>query len=501
MDGFSKRQRAAIDELYELFGPPRLRFCPLTPTPRQEAFLLLNDFEVFYGGAAAGGKTVALLISALQYVDVPGYHALILRKSLAELSLPGNLIDLSHRWLDATKASWSEELKQWRFPGPGRIGSGGATLTFGYLADAGDVQRYAGTSVSYLGFDELTRFPEAHYLRMQRVLRQPTGLETGDPAPDGTRLADVPVRVRSASNPGGEHHEWVKTRFVEPTTRPEGVVFLPSRMIDNPHIAYENYAATLANLPPADRERLLHGNWDVPDDGELFQRDWFKIIEPHQLPETTAKLRYWDLAASEPSPGNPDPDYTVGLLLELDPKTGVFYISDIVRTRKSAGAIEQLVLATAHRDGQAVAVVIEQDAGGAGKALSDRYTRHLLRGYNARRHRPTGPKFVRAQPVAAAAGNGLIRIVRGRHTSAFLDELSSFPNGRHDDCVDALAGAHQHVAKLPRHPLRSSLPRGRIPTGAEIAANNLHRVYGNDAIDQIAARLGARIYNSRDIRR
>ena len=31
--------------------------------------------------------------------------------------------------------------------------------------------------------------------------------------------------------------------------------------------------------------------------------------------------------------------------------------------------------------------MIEQDAGGAGKALTDRYTRHLLRGYNARADR------------------------------------------------------------------------------------------------------------------
>jgi AcrR family transcriptional regulator len=92
-----------------------------------------------------------------------------------------------------------------------------------------------------------------------------------------------------------------------------------------------------------------------------------------------------------------------------------------------------------------------------------------------------------------------IRIVRNQHTHAFLDELSSFPHGRHDDCVDALAGAHHHVSKLPRHPLRTYLPRGRLPTGAEVAANNLHRVYGHNTIDQIAAMLGARIYDSRNL--
>src|SRR4051794_16948668 len=85
----SPAERQTIEELYSLFQPPRLRYCPLTPTPKQEAFLMLTAYEVFYGGAAGGGKTAALLMSALQYADVPGYHALLLRPSLAELALPG----------------------------------------------------------------------------------------------------------------------------------------------------------------------------------------------------------------------------------------------------------------------------------------------------------------------------------------------------------------------------------------------------------------------------
>src|SRR4051794_14693933 len=240
----SPAEQQTIEELYSLFQPPRLRYCPLTPTPTQEAFLMLTAYEVFYGGAAGGGKTAALLMSALQYADVPGYHALLLRPSLAELALPGNLIDLSHEWLAPTKAVWNGELKQWRFPGRTRSGAGGATLTFGYLADDNDVARYAGSSFSYLGFDELTRFPELRYRRMQRVLRQPTGLHRGEPAPDGTCLADVPARLRAASNPGLEHHEWVRARFVDPSSRAAGVVYLPSRLGDNPHLDQAAYRET-----------------------------------------------------------------------------------------------------------------------------------------------------------------------------------------------------------------------------------------------------------------
>ena len=113
------------------------------------------------------------------------------------------VIELSHDWLAGSKAVWSNELKEWRFQGPGRAGTGGATLSFGYLSDLGDVARYAGTSYGFLGFDELVRFKEPEYPRLFRVLRQPDPQSTVGfaAAKDGTTLADVPVRARATSRP------------------------------------------------------------------------------------------------------------------------------------------------------------------------------------------------------------------------------------------------------------------------------------------------------------
>ena len=331
-----------IDVLLSLIGPLRLRNCPLRPTARQEAFLHLREKEVFYGGAAGGGKSVATLMAALQYSDVPGYGALIVRPSLAELQLAGGLIELAHDWLGSTKARWSGETKTWRFPGRGRSGAGGATLTFGYLADASDVARYAGSSFSYLGFDELTRFEEAHYRRMFRVLRQPTGDSAGPAAPDGTRLHDVPVRIRATSNPGGPGHGWVKDRFVNPETRHPGAVFLPCRIADNPHLDMATYLDTLGELPTAELHRLMHGDWEIPDDGELFKREWFI---PHRVPPATREWppgsallgsrRHCTQCGESRSrlDGRPAPRAGTD-------ESGDFFITDIVRERRGPGAVE-----------------------------------------------------------------------------------------------------------------------------------------------------------------
>ena len=48
-------------------------------------------------------------------------------------------------------------------------------------------------------------------------------------------------------------------------TLPKGKVFIPSLVTDNPYLP-ASYIDNLRTLPPADRERLLHGNFDYDDD-------------------------------------------------------------------------------------------------------------------------------------------------------------------------------------------------------------------------------------------
>jgi hypothetical protein len=238
---------------------PNDKYCKLEPTDKQKEFLALKDREAFFGGAAGGGKSVALLMAALQYVDQPGYAALILRKDTQRLSLPGGLIPRSHEWLAKTNARWNEARRTWTFPheeGPP------ATLTFGYLCKPDDKFRYLSSEFQYIAFDELTELTENDYLYLFSRLRRTTS------------LGHVPLRIRSASNPGGPGHAWVKARFID-GSHPDRI-YLPSKISDNKYLDAEEYRQSLMYLMPVTRERMLHGDWSVQDK-TIFRDEWLRF--------------------------------------------------------------------------------------------------------------------------------------------------------------------------------------------------------------------------------
>jgi predicted phage terminase large subunit-like protein len=398
------------------------KYIPHIPTAKQTAFLLLDCKEAFYGGAAGGGKSDALLMAALQYVDIPGYSAILFRKTYADLTLPGALMDRAKEWLAPfPEVRWNEKDKTYHFPS-------GATLTFGYLEHDNDKYRYQSAEFQFIGFDELTQLQEGAYRYMFSRLRRLRG-------------ATVPLRVRSASNPGNDGHEWVKKRFVIEGPS-KGRIFIPAKLEDNPYLDMEAYEESLAELDIITRMQLREGNWDVKHDGSIFQRQWFEIVD--QAPPCR-KVRFWDLAATEVKKGR-DPDWTAGLL--LGERKGIYYICHVVRVRKTPKDVEELVKQCAKIDGYGVNIYMEQEPGSSGVNTIDHYARNVLKGYAFWGVKSTGSKALRAAPVSSAAEQGRIKIVRGPWITDFLDELEAFPNGKHDDQVDVLSGAFQQLRTI-----------------------------------------------------
>lgn len=415
-----------LNELQEALTPKLTKFIPHQPFPKQAAFLLLPHREAFYGGSAGGGKSDALLMGALQYVDIPGYSAILFRKTHAELKLAGALMFRAKEWLtsyiDSKEVHWSEQDKVFTFPS-------GATVAFGYLENDRDMYRYQSAEFQYIGFDELTHFKERHYTYLFSRLRRLQGV-------------NIPLRVRSASNPGGTGHDWVKERFLIEGPD-EGRIFVPATLDDNIHLDREEYVQSLQELDPVRREQLLNGDWDVRPQGTMFQREWFEIVQ--DTPAYAAHVRYWDLAATEQSDTNRDPDWTVGVLISMS--EGTYFIEDVRRVRKSAAGVEALVKQTAQLDGTGVSIWIEQEPGSAGKSIVSHYQRNVLPQFNVKGDKVTGSKVIRANPLSGAAEAGNVRIVRGSWNKAFLDEIELFPEGNHDDQVDAASGAYNKVGE------------------------------------------------------
>lgn len=397
------------------------RWIPHAPTPKQAAFLALPCLEALYGGAAGGGKSDALLMTGLQFVDIPGYAALILRRTYADLALPGALMDRAQQWLGGTAARWSAQEHTWTFPS-------GATLTFGYCENDADVYRYQGAEFQTVCLDELTQFSLAQYRYLFSRLRR-------------LKAVNIPLRMRSASNPGGVGHEWVKQRFIT-EGKTAGRVFIPARLPDNPHLDQEEYRRSLSVLDHITRAQLLDGDWSARQAGGLFRREWFTVVDA--LPAGLSMVRYYDLAATAEKPGK-DPDWTAGCKGGMS--NGVLYIADMRHMRGTPQQVEALIAQTAKLDGTGVTVCIEQEPGSSGVNTIDHYQRRVLPGYAMRGIRSTGSKIERAQPLSSAAEAGNVKLVRGAWIGEFLDELEAFPLGAHDDQVDAASGLLAQTAQ------------------------------------------------------
>jgi len=255
------------------------------------------------------------------------------------------------------------------------------------------------------------------------------------------RLKDsnIPLRMRSASNPGNIGHDWVKQRFLIEGKQYERV-FIPAKLDENPNLDRDSYVESLNQLDPITRRQYLEGDWTARHGGSIFKRESFEIIR--EAPADLKKVRYWDLAATKPKQGR-EPDYTVGAL--VGEKNGIYYVLDIKRDRLPPSQVEALIKQTAVLDAHGTRIFMEQEPGSSGVAQVDYYARQVLKGFSFWGIKTTGPKEERAAPVSSAAAAGNIKLVQASWNTAFLDEFEAFPLGSHDDQVDAVSGAFEQL--------------------------------------------------------
>lgn len=170
-----------------------------------------------------------------------------------------------------------------------------------------------------------------------------------------------------------------------------------------------------------------------PRGGGFFKPYNIDIIDT--LPEGVKWVRGWDMAAT--ANGG---DWTCGAKLGV--KNDVIYIADVRRVQGSPDEVERLIVNTAKMDDCLQS--IPQDPGAAGKSVVA-YMSKKLHGAKFKFSLESGDKATRAEPLASQINIGNARMLKADWNESFVHELASFPNGAHDDQVDAASRAYSEL--------------------------------------------------------
>lgn len=422
---------------------------PQTPHPRQRVFLLLADvLEVLYGGAAGGGKSSAALMSAVQYAHIPGYAALLLRKSFPDLMQPNALIPRAKQWWYGREGvTWHEQTRRFTFDCPG---GGTSSITFGYVERDDDVYQYQGAEYQYIGIDELTQHREWVYRYLFSRLRRPA---------EG-RLSQVPLRMRGFSNPGGRGHAFVKQRFIDPATRGADARFVPAMLADNPSLDAAEYRKSLSHLDPLTRAQIETGNWNAIEGGR-FKKTWFRYFRKDTDSPDFIRSADWrfkitgrpvfvvvDPAASEKNTA----DFTTIGVFAVSPGAHLIWLA-LERFQKEIPDIVPEIARVVRRwKPQFVAV----EAVASNRAVSQLLRRHTDPIVPVRDVSPRGQdKLVRSTAAMVLAEGGRVYLPeddRSFPVEDVIGELTRFTGDDkkddHDDIVDNLSYAAELLPQV-----------------------------------------------------
>lgn len=472
------------------------------PKSEKQRMILQDDSTdvLLCGGGAGGSKSYTCLLKALKYVQDPAARVLIVRESYPVLKLPGGLVDESQKIYRQFGAEFKIQALTWVF-------KNGAEIKFAAIPQ--NIEEWQGLQASHILVDEAASQTEHIILFLLSRLRsgsykghmnltmtcnpdrnsflynwlEPYCLdpETGIPIEGTEDIIRYFVSVDGVLKWGSSKEELYE-KYGQGTTLgkdflPKSFRFIPLTVYDNPTLLKNNpdYLANLMAQPRVNQQRYLYGSWTArPSTSSYFSRNWVEFVD--KAPdEVVGRVRSYDLAATEKSEQNRDPDYTAGVKVSRD-KLGVYYIEHARRYRKKPDGVIKEIIATAKEDGLDVPITIPRDPG-AGGVFANRFFVSTLTeaGLIVKTIQTSGhtSKVNSFLPFSALAEAGMVKIVRDtpndRYLDEFLMELEYFTGGRneHNDFCDAVSAAFSTLMKqviIPTFVLPTFTQSSPVPT-------------------------------------
>lgn len=411
----------------------------------QELFLSSNADVAFYGGAAGGGKTFSLLMEPLRHVGNKDFTAVIFRRTSPQIRNAGGLWDESQRLYRLLGAEAKEATLEWHFPS-------GCKMKFSHMEHEKNRFDWQGSQIAFIGFDEITHFTWQQFTYMFSRNRSTCGIKpyiraTCNPDPDSWVkdfiawwLDDDGFAIQERSGvirwfvmvndvvQWGDSREDLLARY--PDLLPRSFTFINSSIYDNKILleADPNYLASLQALPFIERQQLLHGNWKVNIKDGIIKREWFRYYR--ELPNVIRYAWAWDTAIKTGQLN----DYSAGQLW-AECEDG-YYLVERFKDKVEYPELKRIV--QQHYDKQPATVYIEDKASG----------QQLVQDFRRSSRMPVIPvipgreiplsKDERLNLCSPLFEAGKVFLPEGeKWVSDYVSELCLFPNGAHDDEVDA----------------------------------------------------------------
>ena len=204
---------------------------------------------------------------------------------------------------------------------------------------------------------------------------------------------------------------------------------------------------------PRDFSALYQGSPN-PETGNVFPKEWARYDQPLWIEQPDGSRRVpgigrddhelvqsWDFTFKD----KPTSDFVVGQVwLRIGMEA---YLLDMVRARLNFNASEAALLAMSAKWPQAVAKFIEDKANGP--AVINSLQKRLV---GLIPIEPEGSKFARASAVSPLAHSGNIILPTAEllpNVEELIEEAKAFPNGAHDDTIDAMSQGTNRLLLMP----------------------------------------------------